>query len=754
MINPNLNLRILVIDDNPEIHQDFIKILMRDKHAQGADQTLAHLEKNIFGEHEVPSMLPNFEIDTASQGQEGVMKIKEAIKQGKPYALAFVDIRMPPGWDGVETIKHIWAEDRNIQVVICTAYSDYTWEETVEELGEKDNLLILKKPFDNIAVRQLASALTKKWQLIQDAKSYTYQLEASVQERTQSLKQSLSLMRATMESSADGILVVDNQGALNDYNQKFLDIFDIPKSLLESNKFQLVIEFIASKTEDSNLFLAQIEKINTNKDEVLIGKFKFTDKKYFEYYSQPYSLGGDMVGRVWSFRDITKRASLEEELQFQATHDLLTGLPNRILLLERIREAMLDCDKNDTKFAIMFLDLDRFKLINDSLNHEAGDEILRVVTRRLQRVIADNDTLARLGGDEFVVLIKKGDSRLAVSEYAEKILSVFLEPFHVYYHEIILTTSIGICIYPNNGANIDLLLRNADTAMYHAKDLGANQFQFYSEELNQKILEKLEKESELRQALIKNEFYLCYQPQFELLTEKLVSVEALIRWKHPTKGIVLPIDFIPLAEETGLIIPIGEWVLRHACEQNKKWQDDGLEPIRIAVNITTKQFRLYNLVETIANILKETKLEAKYLELELTENMIINNKDIINTVNDLKAMGLQIVLDDFGTGYSSLNYLRELPVDRLKIDQSYVQNIESNRGDDVIIQAIIAMANSLNLEVLAEGVETKGQLDFLRAQKVGEVQGFYFSKPISANDCEGFMRKVIGKKNHIPPEKE
>ncbi len=607
------NLRIIVIDDNPAIHQDFIKILTANKEENKADTHIIAMEREIFGEPEKEEGLPEFEIETASQGKEGVQKIKKALEEGRPYSLAFVDIRMPPGWDGIETIKHIWELDQTVQVVICTAYSDYTWEETIEQLGQRDNLLILKKPFDNIAVRQLACALTKKWQLAKEAKQYTSELEEKVHERT-------------------------------------------------------------------------------------------------------------------------------EKLKYQATHDLLTDLPNRVLLLEEIKNAIERSKKNNKLFSVLFFDLDRFKLINDSLSHEAGDEVLCAVAKRLKSAIREDDMVARLGGDEFVIIMKDIRNEEDFIKLIDKLLVVFDKPFRIKNHDIKLTTSIGVAVYPKDGKNFELLLRNADTAMYRAKELGANQFQFYTDELNKRNLERLEKEAELRRALSNEEFFLYYQPQFDLKSETLVSVEALIRWQHPTKGVIYPMDFIPLAEESGLIVPIGEWVLRTACKQNKKWQDAGFIPIRVAVNVTTKQFRLYNLVDIVAKILNETGLEAKYLELELTENTIVNNIDIINTIHDLKKMGIQIVLDDFGTGYSSLNYLRELPVDRLKIDQSYVQNIDTNRGDDFIIQAIIAMAHSLNLEVLAEGVESEKQLEFLKKHKCSEVQGFYFSKPIPPELCEELLK--------------
>lgn len=739
-------LKIIVIDDNPAIHQDFIKILTTNKPKSHLQAGMEHLENALFGEtSEAPvAKLPNFTIDTASQGQEGVEKIKKAYEAGEPYSLAFVDIRMPPGWDGVETIKHIWEVDENIQVVICTAYSDYTWEQTVEELGQTDNLLIIKKPFDNIAVRQLACALTKKWQLLQEAKCYTTSLEVRINERTESLNKSLSLTRATLESSAEGILVVDNKGDIIDHNTKIVEMLSLPDTLAQVNDFKGIMKYVIGMSDESKNFEEKLNQLEKNPKDVLIGILKFKDKEkhVFEYYTQPYSLPntkGHILGRVWTFRDVTERSSLEDELKYQATHDSLTGLPNRVLMMETLRQSIASADRRQTHFCVMFLDLDRFKLINDSLSHDAGDEILRGVSNRLRSVIRAEDILVRLGGDEFVVILNNIKKESDVIDIASKITASFKDYFLVKEHKLSLSTSVGISLYPQDGKNIDALLRNADTAMYYSKAQGGNQYQFYREELNAKNLERLDNESELRQAITNNEFFLVYQPQIDLTTEKIVSAEALIRWKHPKKGIVLPIDFIPLAEETGLIVPIGEWVLRTACMQNKQWQDKGLPPIRIAINITTKQFKQYNIVEVISNILKETKMDPQYLELELTENMIIDNAGTVKVIHDLKKLGIQIALDDFGTGYSSLNYLREIPIDRIKIDQSYVKNIESNRGDDVIIQAIITMARNLNLDILAEGVETEKQFEFLKSQKCGGFQGFYFSKPISVKECEKML---------------
>lgn len=609
------NLRILIIDDNPEIHQDFIRILTKDRSRKNDKKHLEEIGKKLFEEESDTSkmvLLPDFLIDTASQGQEGVEYIAKAKKEGNPYALAFVDIRMPPGWDGIETIKHIWEIDPEIQIVICTAYSDYSWEETVQELGERENLLILKKPFDYVAVRQLSMALTKKWQLAQEKYAYTQLLEQRVEERT-------------------------------------------------------------------------------------------------------------------------------ELLEYQATHDVLTDLSNRGSLINFIHNQIIKSDRKKSKFAVLFFDLDRFKLINDSFSHAVGDELLVKVANRIKKNLREEDFIARLGGDEFV-FVTPFISIEKLLKIANKFLTIFKEPFKIRQHEIIISPSIGISIFPDNGKTVDELLRNADIAMYYAKELGGGQIQFFTKDLNHETLQRLEMETDLHLALKNEEFFLCYQPQYNLAENKLMSVEALIRWMHPKKGVILPIDFIPLAEEIGLIASISEWVLRRACKQNKEWQNAGLPFIRMAVNITTQEFIQPNFVSLIKNILEETQLKPEYLELELTENIIINSANSVNKIRELKQLGVSIAVDDFGTGYSSLNYLRKVPIDRLKIDQSFIKNININRGDEVIIQAIINMATDLNLEILAEGVETQKQIDFLKSKQCVEVQGFYFSEPLDVKGLENLLK--------------
>jgi len=727
--------KLMIIDDNVSIHQDFIKILKTE-----SSNKLEQLSSELFNEDRASNPSTQFEIDVASQGKEGVEKIKEALDQGIRYALAFVDIRMPPGWDGIETIKHIWELDKDIQVVICTAYSDYSWEETVAHLGKTDNLLILKKPFDNVSVRQLACALTTKWHLAQQTRNYTSHLQQEVADKTLSLQESLSLVKSTFESSSDGILVINNEGMIIDYNQNMVNLMEISEDILKTKSKKLLMDHIKSKLinpDDAAKIGENVNKI----DEIRIDTIKFKNGKIFECYSQPHKLNDQIIGRILDFRDITKRAKLEEKLEHQAKHDTLTGLGNRLQLIEQMKLAINLSDQCKTQFAVVFIDLDRFKLINDSLTHLVGDQLLKDAALRLQTGIRAEDSLCRLGGDEFVVLLMNmGKKENDIEKKVTNLIDIFSKPFELNNRLIRLTASMGISVYPRDGKTIDILLRNADVAMYQAKTMKGDSYQFYLPEMSIQTIAEFDQEADLRQAIANKEFFLCYQPQINISNDKLVALEALIRWHHPTKGTLLPIDFVPLAEEIGLIVPIGEWVLRTACKQNKAWQDAGLPPVRMAVNVSAQQFKQHNFIEMVTTILEETGLKPEYLELELTENVILSNREVIQIVSKLKQLGVMIAIDDFGTGYSSLSYLHELPMDRLKIDSSFIKHIQSSADDEVIVRAIIAMAKNLNLEVLAEGVETKNQLDFLKKYECGDVQGYYFSKPLSGDDIEQYLR--------------
>ena len=439
--------------------------------------------------------------------------------------------------------------------------------------------------------------------------------------------------------------------------------------------------------------------------------------------------------------DLEERKRVEQSIRHIAHHDALTGLPNRSLFRDRLTHAMAQADRYHQKLAVMFLDLDRFKAINDTLGHNVGDQLLKIAAERLRSCVRDSDTVARLGGDEFTVIVEDIVEDHDAAAVAQKILDTLSQPFNLYGHEVFISVSVGVTLYPSDDENADNLLRNADSAMYRAKEFGRNNFQFYVAEMNIKARERLRLESSLRRALDRNEFMLYYQPRVSLESGRVIGAEALLRWRHPEMGLVPPSEFIPILDETGMIIPVGDWALREACRQNREWQDRGLPPIRVAVNLSVRQFMQKDLADTIVRALEAANLSAEHLEVEITEDLFLeHNQTNIITLARLKNMGIHISIDDFGTGYSSLSYLKRLPIDTLKIEQSFVRDI-GDPDNKAIASAIIAMAASLRLNVLAEGVETDEQLAFLRAQGCNEIQGFSFSHPLPADEFAQLLRE-------------
>jgi diguanylate cyclase (GGDEF)-like protein len=429
-----------------------------------------------------------------------------------------------------------------------------------------------------------------------------------------------------------------------------------------------------------------------------------------------------------------ERRQNEERIRHMAHHDSLTGLPNRVLLDDRLRQAMLHAQRYEHFVLVALVDLDNFKLINDSLGHNIGDELLKIVAERMVRCVRRTDTVARLGGDEFVIVLYDQQTSLeSATPMLHKIGEAIAQPVLIGAHSIQVTCSIGMTIYPADGADIHTLIRNADTAMYRAKELGHNRCQFYTAEMNKRIHEKLELQDGLRGAIAREEFRLLYQPQLDLRSGGIIGVEALIRWDRPGIGMIAPATFIPLAEETGQIVPIGDWVLHAACRQAKAWQRAGMPPIMMSVNVSARQFREHGLIERVKHALQESGLEPSRLEIELTESLIMQDvQRAIETMSELQAMGVHLSIDDFGTGYSSLSALKSFPISRLKIDQSFVRDLPDNEDDKVIATAVISLGHKLNLRVIAEGVETAEQLAFLREHDCDEMQGYYFSKPTTA----------------------
>jgi diguanylate cyclase (GGDEF)-like protein len=594
--------RILIIDDNSAIHEDFRKILV--KQTQPKDN-LEDMEALLFGtEVQTSVAVSSFEIDCASQGMDGLEMVKKAQSEGRPYSLAFVDGRMPPGWDGIETISHLWKESPDLQVVLCTAYADYSWQEIRKVLGDSDSLLILKKPFDNVEVLQLTHALTRKWELTRE-----------------------------------------------------------------------------------------------------------------------------ILGRL-------------NQLAF---YDHLTGLPNRALFMDRLTRAIDSARRYKHRGALLFIDLDNFKRINDTLGHSVGDYLLQAMSKRLLHSLRDSDTIsrpnstetaARLGGDEFTVILPIIEHQEDAGLVARRIEEFLARPIAIGNHEFIVTSSIGIAIFPDDGENVGSLLKNADLAMYFAKSKGPGSFKYYQESMNDSALKKLTIENELRQAIERDELQLHYQPQVDLVSGQLIGMEALLRWNNRELGHVPPIEFIPIAEESGLIIIIGDWVLRHACQKVQSWIEQGLFLERIAVNVSVKQFTHPDFVEKVETILNETGLDANRLEIEITESLLAHDiESIVHILQRLQDMNVRIAVDDFGTGYSSLSRLKDMPIDCLKIDRSFVCGIDNGGSDRSIIGAILAMAEGMGLRVIAEGVDSSSQINFLVGQKCREAQGYLFSRPLAGGDA-------------------
>jgi diguanylate cyclase (GGDEF)-like protein/PAS domain S-box-containing protein len=439
--------------------------------------------------------------------------------------------------------------------------------------------------------------------------------------------------------------------------------------------------------------------------------------------------------------DITERKRAEEQVKHLAFHDTLTGLPNRLLFNDRLHLAILQARRRQQRLATLFLDLDRFKLINDSLGHSVGDELLRRVAERVIGCVREGDTVARLGGDEFTVLVPGISQDEDAAKIAQKILEVVRAPFEIGGREFFLTTSIGVAIYPSDGHDLENLLRNADTAMYRAKERGRDTYQLYTASMNSKALERLSLESRLRQALVNDELVIYYQPLLDLRTGRIRGAEALLRWQHPGLGLLPPAEFISLAELSGLIVPIGQWVLRSACAQVRRWQEMGFGQMSVAVNLSARQFQQADLVRHVTDALEQAKIPAASLDLEITESNAMQNAEVsISTLQDLKGLGIRLSMDDFGTGYSSLNYLKRFPIDRIKIDQSFVRDVPHDADDAAIAAAVIAMAHRLELTVVAEGVETEDQLAFLRQNQCDEMQGYLYSAPVSAEEFEKLLR--------------
>lgn len=613
----SVNRRVLIVDDSLSIHEDFHKILMPSQNL-----ALSQVEDQLFGSVP-PRPLQVFSLDSAFQGREALAMVESALARDTPYAMAFIDMRMPPGWDGLETIEQLWKVDPDLQIALCTAYSDYSWETMAERLAFGDQLLILKKPFDSLEIRQMASALTWKWQMTQDARHKLDDLQRTIEDR-----------------------------------------------------------------------VAELLKVS-----------------HLLHY------------------------------------DTLTGLPSSALLGDRLGQAMARARRYGQQLAVMFLGLDRFKRINNALGYPAGDELLKRIAHSLQHGMRESDSVFRYGSDEFVVLLHDQEPPPQVRSVAEKLLATVSQPHDVAGHDLRVTASLGISLYPEDGQDALSLIKKAEMAMRNSKEQAPGGYGFFTEDMTHRARERQHLESGIRQALERQELSLHYQPKIHLASGQVVGAEALIRWFSPQQGWISPAQFIPVAEDSGLINRISQWVVGEATRQSRAWQQAGLAPIRLSVNLSASDFRQPQLLQQLQRALLDSALDPTLLELEITEGVLMQNVEAtLATLQAIKALGVRLAVDDFGTGYSSLSYLRKFPVDVLKIDQSFIHGLSHEPKDAALVSAIIQLGRSLNLSIIAEGVETQEQLAFLKQQGCEEGQGYYFSKALPADSFARLLRAQASQK--------
>jgi len=550
----------------------------------------------------------------------------------------------------------------------------------------------------------------------------------------------LRLAFEAIRQSGEGILMTDARHVILSVNPAF----EAKTGYAADEVLGRTPAFLASGRNDADFYRemqARIEETGTWQGEI------WNQRKNGEAYPEWLNVSGvrDNDGPpgnyVYVYSDMTERVEAQQRIDMLAHHDPLTGLPNRVLLRDRVEQAMVQASRLQSRVALMFLDLDRFKTINDSLGHPVGDELLKEAVNRLKRCVRDSDTISRQGGDEFMIVLNDVRDGDAVARVAEHIQQQMREPVDIEGHRLSTSFSIGVSIFPDDGQDFDTLLKKADTAMYHAKEAGRNGHRFFTEQMNRRVVEHLTMETQLRRALENGEFILHYQPQMDLNEGTIVGVEALIRWNSREHGLVSPARFIPVAEESGLIVPIGAWVLREACRQAREWQLAGIDPFVIAVNLSAVQFRHHDLINSVINALVLSDLDSQWLELELTESILIQDAEAtLEAIRRLKSLGIKLSVDDFGTGYSSLTYLKRFSVDKLKIDQSFVRDLARDPEDAAIVRAIIQMAHSLRLRTIAEGVETEELASLLRVFHCDEIQGYWLARPMPAREMEDFLR--------------
>ncbi|NVZ75758.1 EAL domain-containing protein [Pseudomonas gingeri] len=731
------NRRILVIDDTASIHEDFRKILC----PHVVEDDLQSAEEALFGTPVTRAQYA-FELDSAFQGQDGLALVEQALAEERPYAMAFIDMRMPPGWDGLETIERLWQVDPKLQIALCTAYSDYSLEDMNERVDMGDRLLILKKPFDAIEIRQLASALTAKWQMTEDAALKMDQLEQAVEERTRELSDAniivqnspTILYRLRGEPSFPLMYISHNITKFGHVAKDLVGSEDWRQVLIHAED-QTKVDTAMARVLDKDAQGASIEYRLRTGD----GHWRWVENRYVPVR--------DGEGRLLEVEgiiiDITERKVAEEKIALLARTDGLTGLANRSTMIERLHQSFAAAQRGASPFAVFYLDLDHFKRINDTLGHPVGDLLLQEVSRRIKACTRDSDVVARLGGDEFAVLQTEMSDPAHSGALAARIRNALVEPYQLDGNDVRISVSIGISTYAPDSESADTLLVQADMALYRSKEQGRNQYHFHSEEINQEVTERVAIANDLKHAIEHDELELHYLPEVDLASGKILGMEALVRWNHPERGLLGADVFIPAAEKTGTIVALGHWVLDRACRQMRQWRDEGMAPPVIAINLSLVQLKSGGeLVRDVVETTTRWGISPADLEFDVTEATLAQTKWTQNDVlPQLRELGVKIAIDDFGTDYSSFDYLRTYRVNHLKLAQSFIRHATQDPESANTLRAIINFAREVGIGIIAEGVETLEQRSSLIATgSPMNAQGYYFSKAVDSQHASQLLQ--------------
>jgi len=682
-----------------------------------------------------------YKVECVSSGEAAINKLKK-----NNIGIILLDLNMH-GISGDDVMRYISNNNINTSIIVVSGEASFEVTENALNLGAYD---FIRKPYSIDNLLNSVKNVSKK-----------RQLEADNNKMHTQLRESENIHRYIVNNSPDIVYILDDEGRFTFVNKRI-------ETLLGYSVKELIGKHFTELVHEDDIDKAQF-KFNERRTEKRCSiniELKLKCKKHNQprnfdnrllpieinsmgvYSSHDEKHEKKFIGTYGIARDITDKIEAEEIIRFQAYHDMLTRLPNRTLLNDRLSQAITYARRNKTKLSVMFLDLDRFKIINDTLGHIVGDHLLQAVAMRLKRCLREGDTLARLGGDEFTLLLPDVNNRHDAKLIAKKIIKSLTDPFQIDNHELFISTSIGISQFPEDGNTIESLIKHADIAMYSVKDSGKNNYQFYDNKMIHAYSNNLSLENDLRRALDGEQFEIYYQPQINIETQKIFAMEALIRWNHPERGMINPCDFISLAEETRLIIQIGNWILQNACEELKNWRMLGFNDIRIAINVSAIQLEQNYFVEFVLEQLTKNEIPSEYLEIEITENTLMHDTDAgVDKLRELSEHGIKIAIDDFGTGYSSLNYLKHLPIDTLKIDQSFIRDMSKSEEDSSIIKAIISMAKGLKLNIISEGVETQEQLEQLKLWRCKNMQGFLFGKPMPNNDALDVLRNRSSKKN-------